>query len=142
MWIPEFPKSGNLWNPESWALESGKQLKESGIPLTIRIRNPSFTDNESDPRRGIQTAMDYLTWGEMNFHMGLILKAIASFVTYTKSHGKLRQNSSLNNPMMQFDATAFPSHAQTQSQDSDYSKRVLSRKLINSCAFNMFTPNP
>ena len=47
MRIPEFPKSGNLWNPESWALESGKQLKESGIPLTIRIRNPSFTDNES-----------------------------------------------------------------------------------------------
>ena len=26
---------------ESWALESGIQLKESGIPLTIGIRNPS-----------------------------------------------------------------------------------------------------
>ena len=52
---------GILWNPESWALESGKQLKESGIPLTIGIRNPSFTDNESDPRRGIQAAMDYIT---------------------------------------------------------------------------------
>ena len=84
MRIPEFPNSGNLWNPESWASESGKQLKESGIPLTIGIRNPSFTDNESDPRRGIQTAIDYLTWGEMNFHMGLILKPIASFVTYNE----------------------------------------------------------
>ena len=61
MRIPEFPNSGNLWNPESWALESGKQVKESGIPLTIGIRNPSFTDNESDPRRGIQAAMDYIT---------------------------------------------------------------------------------
>ena len=84
MRIPEFPNSGNLWNPESWALESGRQLKESGIRLTIGIRNPSFTDNESDPRRGIQTAMDYITWGERNFHMGLILKAIASFVTYNE----------------------------------------------------------
>ena len=36
------------WNPESWALESDIQLKESGIPLTTRIWNPSFTDNESE----------------------------------------------------------------------------------------------
>ena len=36
-----------LWNPESWALKSRKQLKESGIPLTIGIQNPSFTDKES-----------------------------------------------------------------------------------------------
>ena len=28
-----------LWNPESWALESG-------IPLTTGIRNPSTTDKE------------------------------------------------------------------------------------------------
>ena len=36
--------SGNfcLWNPESWALESGKQLKESGIPLMIVIWNSKF----------------------------------------------------------------------------------------------------
>ena len=26
---------------QSWALESGIQFKESGIPLTIRIQNPS-----------------------------------------------------------------------------------------------------
>ena len=36
-----------LWNPESWVLESGIQLKESGIPLTIGIRNPSSTEKES-----------------------------------------------------------------------------------------------
>ena len=29
-----------VWNQESWALGSGKQLKESEIPLTTRIRNP------------------------------------------------------------------------------------------------------
>ena len=32
-----------LRNVESWALESGIQLKESGIPLTIGILNPSST---------------------------------------------------------------------------------------------------
>ena len=36
-----------LWSPEYWALESAKQLKESGIPLTIAIRNPSSTNKES-----------------------------------------------------------------------------------------------
>ena len=35
-----------LWNLESWSLESGIQLKESGIPLTIGIRNPSSTEKE------------------------------------------------------------------------------------------------
>ena len=29
-----------LWNPESLALESGIQLKGSGIPQTSGIRNP------------------------------------------------------------------------------------------------------
>ena len=36
-----------MWNPESWALESGIQHKESGIPLTIVIQNPSSTDKGS-----------------------------------------------------------------------------------------------
>ena len=31
----------------AWALEPGIQAKESGIPLTIGIRNPSSTDRES-----------------------------------------------------------------------------------------------
>ena len=36
-----------MWNPESLTLESGIQLNESGIPLTITIQNPSTTDKES-----------------------------------------------------------------------------------------------
>ena len=32
-----------LWNPESWGLESGIQLREIGIPLRIWIQNPSST---------------------------------------------------------------------------------------------------
>ena len=36
-----------LWNPEPWTLKCRKQLKESRIPVTIGIRDPSFTDKES-----------------------------------------------------------------------------------------------
>ena len=43
-----------LWNAESWALESGIQLKESGIPLTIGIQNPSSTDKYWNPVPGTQ----------------------------------------------------------------------------------------
>ena len=32
--------------PESWALGSGIQLKESGIPITIGIQNSSPTDKD------------------------------------------------------------------------------------------------
>ena len=32
-----------LWNPQSWALQSGMQLKESAIPLTTR--NPNASSN-------------------------------------------------------------------------------------------------
>ena len=35
-----------MWNPESWALESGVQLKESGIPLATGIENQSSTDKD------------------------------------------------------------------------------------------------
>ena len=35
-----------FWNPESWALGSEIQLKESGIPLTIEIQNPTFTEKD------------------------------------------------------------------------------------------------
>ena len=47
-----FRNEGNICvcNLESWALQSGIQLKESGIPLTIAIRNPSSTDKESEIR--------------------------------------------------------------------------------------------
>ena len=32
---------------QSWALESGIQFKESGIPLTIRIQNPSSIEKKN-----------------------------------------------------------------------------------------------
>ena len=35
--------------PESWALESGIQLKESGIPLMIVVQNPSSKDKDWNP---------------------------------------------------------------------------------------------
>ena len=65
IWIPKSGKFvacgirnlGNfcLWNPESWALESGIQLKKYGIPLTmIGIQNPSSTDKDWNPVPGIQ----------------------------------------------------------------------------------------
>ena len=41
------PENCCQWNPESWFLKSGIQLKESGTPLTIGNRNPSSTDKES-----------------------------------------------------------------------------------------------
>ena len=65
-----FRKQGKFcsWNQKSLALESGIQLKESGIPLTIGIRNPSSTDKDwnpvpeiwTDPRRRIQNLR--LSW--------------------------------------------------------------------------------
>ena len=43
-----FRNPGNfcLWNLESWALESGIQLQESGIPMTVGIQNPSSTEKD------------------------------------------------------------------------------------------------
>ena len=56
-----------LRNLEYWALESGVKFKESGIPVTNKIQNPSFTDKDWDPvpgirnsRRGIQNPR--LSW--------------------------------------------------------------------------------
>ena len=63
-----FKKFGNqgkfcLWNPGSRALESGIQLKEFGIPLTIGIKNPSSTDQKiRNPE--YKAVLDSLTWGE------------------------------------------------------------------------------
>ena len=38
IWISKSVGSLCLWNPQPWVLESGIQLKESGILLTIKIR--------------------------------------------------------------------------------------------------------
>ena len=59
------PRNFCLWNPESWAFESGIRLKESGIPLTIGIQNLSPTDRNPvpgirNPRSGIQNPR--LSW--------------------------------------------------------------------------------
>ena len=49
-----------MWNPEFWSLESGKQLKESGIqvPLTKNLES--------------KTVLDFLTqynaWGDYNVY--------------------------------------------------------------------------
>jgi len=64
-----------LSNPGSLALESGIQLKECGIPLTIGIQNLSFNEKDwnqvpgiQNPRLGIwnpKTVLDSFTWGDM-----------------------------------------------------------------------------
>ena len=68
-----------LWDPESWALKSRLQLKQSRIILTIGIRNPSSTDKESGIwylESGIQGVesriqdLDYLTKGEWKREKG------------------------------------------------------------------------
>ena len=43
-----------LWNLGSWALESGIQLKGSGIPLTTGIQNPRSTHKGWNPVPGIR----------------------------------------------------------------------------------------
>ena len=56
-----------LVNPESWALESRIQLKESGIPLKIGIHNPSPTDKDWNPVPGIRNAR--LSWIPLQVQM-------------------------------------------------------------------------
>ena len=46
-----------------WALESGIQFKESGIPLAIRIQNPSSTEKKKVRN---QYVLDYLVWDDIN----------------------------------------------------------------------------
>ena len=89
-------------------MESGIQFKESEIPLTIGIQNPSFTDKYWDtvhgirnPRRGIQNSR--LSWipfheamsvfsirGEDSYVYGIELNFIN--VHITEEHIKLNSN--------------------------------------------------
>ena len=52
-----------LCNPESWPLESGIQLQESGIPLTIGIQNPNFTGKSGI--HGVEFSLGSLTLCEL-----------------------------------------------------------------------------
>ena len=58
-----YPWNLCLWNPESWALESGIQPKESRIPLTIETQNPSFSDKDWNPPKS-KAVLDSLKWGD------------------------------------------------------------------------------
>ena len=55
LWNPDYGKI-QLWNPESWVLESRIQLKKSGIRQTIGIRIQVLLTNTGiqNPQRGIQ----------------------------------------------------------------------------------------
>ena len=48
------------WNPESWALKSRIQPEESGIPLTIRIRNPNSIHKGNPESTGRTRVQDNL----------------------------------------------------------------------------------
>ena len=48
------PRNICLWSPESWAMESEIQFKDSGIPLTIGIQNQGFTNRDWNPLLGIR----------------------------------------------------------------------------------------
>ena len=45
-----------LWDPDSRALKSGIQVKESEVPVTIGLRIPSFNDKESSTWNSKSTA--------------------------------------------------------------------------------------
>ena len=45
-----------LWDPKSWVMETGIQLKPSGIPLAIVVRNPISANKES----GIQLLVSWI----------------------------------------------------------------------------------
>ena len=48
---------------QSWASESRIQLKKSGIPLTIRIQNPSSIEKK---KTWNQYVLDYLVWDDID----------------------------------------------------------------------------
>ena len=68
-----FRKLGNffLWNRESQVLESGVQLKQSRIPLTVRIQAASSADKESviwyleSGIHGVEIVLDSFTWSKL-----------------------------------------------------------------------------
>ena len=88
-----FRNLGNfrLCNPESWALESGIQLQESGIPLTIGIRNPRSTEKDVESSTWnpeptklnpvSKTVLDSLTWGDTRLNVEVLGRAMRTKIT-------------------------------------------------------------
>ena len=80
-----------LCNPESWALETGIQLQESGIPLTIGIRNPSSTEKDVESSTWnpeptnlnpeSKTVLDSLTWGNTRLIVEVLGRAMRTKIT-------------------------------------------------------------
>ena len=61
---------------ESWALESAMQLKDSGIPLSIGIQNPSSSDKESeihDVESTSKTVLNPLHGAKSRFHLIIVV---------------------------------------------------------------------
>ena len=60
------PTNFCFWNPESWTLESGIQLKDSGILLAIGVRNTiPLTENPESTAWNPESrnVLDSLTYG-------------------------------------------------------------------------------
>ena len=95
-------RESNFRNPEKfcWALQSGIQLKESGIPQTIGIQNPSSTGKdqrlessswhwESTARNpGFRTVLDPLTRRETSISTWLfqLRKCLSAWVIHKYRH--------------------------------------------------------
>ena len=83
-WSPHKRESGKFLfvkSAEFWFLESGIQLKESGIPLKIGIQHPSSTDIESEssswnPKS--KSVLYSLIWGENGWGNNKRLGALTS----------------------------------------------------------------
>ena len=98
------PRKFSLWNPESWALEFGIQLKESGIPqkmwnpeynflwhrLKSSIWNPEFKAWNPESK----TILTFFTWGENYKRFSQALYNYLCFTAYT-----LIRNFYLVNPL-------------------------------------------
>ena len=59
---------------QSWASESRIQLKESGIPLTIRIQNPRSIEKKKNPGISMSWITLYGTTSIKLFMVEIILK--------------------------------------------------------------------
>ena len=98
------PETFCLWNRKPWVLQSGIQVKETRVPLTIVIQNPRSTDKE--PRNWClesrihsvesrsKTVLDYLTWSGTSFRppelQSSLIDPMVEHYLLTKCRCKLR----------------------------------------------------